>query len=151
MKDWDFRSAGFFRTALQNNGARHLSLSARVAGTVMRGILDTGASSTVVDIETARRLALPLEPLEETGGGAGAARLNLWRINAPLEIEGREIAPPKGLYAMDLSHVAKALQARGLEAPTFVLGADVLLARAAIIDYGAEALYLRERPEADAA
>jgi hypothetical protein len=126
-------------------------LSGKLSGRDTTVLLDTGASTTVVDVETARAMGLGLAPLSETGGGAGAARLDLWKLDVELELEGRVVTPAEGIFAMDLSHVIAALKARGVNPPAVILGADVLIPRRAIIDFGERALYLRERIDAIAA
>ena len=44
---------------------------------------------------------------------------------------------------MDLSHVNQALQLKGSTPIVAVLGADVLEAHSAMIDYGSSSLYLK--------
>ena len=136
---------GFFSVPLRETGIGHFELTGVIGGQAAAILLDTGAASTVVDAEFARALGLHMSPLLEKAGGAGSARMDLWRLDAELIVAGRTVTPAAALYAMDLSHVASALRLKGIEPPTAVLGADILIPRQAVIDYGARSLLLKEQ------
>jgi hypothetical protein len=107
-------------------------------------LIDTGAASTVVRESLARDLGMTLVPVGRRGGGAGGVNLEIFEVRgAELRVAGA--APrPRGLYAMDLTHVNAALAQKGASPVDAILGADVFDAQAAVIDYGSSSLYLRD-------
>jgi Aspartyl protease len=119
---------GYRRIPLQRNRVGHFEAAGSRAGRAIRVLVDTAAASTVVSLSLARRMGLNVTSLGRTGGAAGGAQLEIFRLHeTELELDGAR-PRPSALYAMDLSHVnaARALQGTTpLEAiwvPTFLTG-----------------------------
>jgi hypothetical protein len=109
-------------------------------------ILDTGASTTVVDINKAKKfkLNIPDEQPEMTAFGASPEQLDV-RYTARNKIGIKKWTGGKfPVLLMDLSHIAEAMQIHDVEIDG-ILGADVLIAGKAILDYGKKYLYLKKR------
>jgi len=137
--------AGFDYAALPLVRAKtgHLALaSCLINGHAVTFYLDTGAGRTVLDVACAHRLGLPL--VEGTqGGGVGSAAVKTYRgIVNRLEL-GAIGEENFTVHAIDLSHVNRALAARGEPAMDGVIGADLLDTREAVIDYRHLRLFLK--------
>jgi predicted aspartyl protease len=115
--------------------------------------LDTGAGRTVVDVARARELGLPLEADSRRAGGAGSAAMENYRTRlASLDLQ-TVTEDDYPVHAIDLSHVNTALVAGGGRPMDGVIGADLLDAREAVIDYRHLRLFLKRtaRPRTAAA
>ena len=95
----------------------------------------------MIDLARATSLGLNLEPFEGRAGGVGNATMPLYSTQARLEVAG--FKPQTNTYnVMDLSHANTALERHGEEPMDVVIGADLLGAHQAIIDYGSQTLFL---------
>lgn len=124
----------------------HLFLAqAAINGRAITLYLDTGAGRTVLDVGAARSLGLTLAEDERGAGGAGAAKMKSYRTQlAWLDFGGGALVEENfSVAATDLSHVNQALLARGERPMDGVLGADLLDAREAIIEYRHQRLFLK--------
>jgi predicted aspartyl protease len=136
--------AGFRRVALARNGVGHFHAAGHLGGRAVAVLVDTGAASTVVALSLARELGLALTELPTRGGGAGGVQLAIFKVEgAALALDGAT-PRPRGLVAMDLTHVNQALALKGEPPVDVILGADVLEGQAAVIDYGSGSLFLRD-------
>ena len=133
---------GYRRIPLSRNGVGHFEAGGTLAGRAVRVLIDTGAASTVVSLSLAQELGLQMTSLGRQGGGAGAAQLEIFQLHdADLHLD--HAMPGPALYAMDLSHVNKALALKGTTPVDVILGVDVFERQAAIIDYGSSSLFLK--------
>jgi predicted aspartyl protease len=122
----------------------HFSLTGTANTIPFDLIIDTGASHTLIDVERARRFDLETEDRggRATGlGGSGqpveAGRLDNVEIGA-LRFESIPVT------VLDLSQVNRLLRSMGREPVDGIIGADVLMAQQAVIDYGSLSVYLKE-------
>jgi hypothetical protein len=135
--------SGYTRVPLTRSGIGHFHTDGTLDGRPLSVLVDTGAGGTVFSLDIAREMGLALTKLEVQGGGAGAARLDVYRIREASFRLG-ELTPKVGeLLAMDLTHVNQAAALRGSGPIDAVLGADALEAHSAVIDYGSSSLYLK--------
>jgi hypothetical protein len=134
---------GYTRVPLSKSGIGHFHTDGTLDGRPLSVLVDTGAGSTVFSLDIAREMGLALTKLEMQGGGAGSAQLDVYGIREADFRLGR-ITPKVGdLLALDLTHVNQAAALRGSGPIDAVLGADVLEAHSAVIDYGSSSLYLK--------
>lgn len=134
---------GFRRHGLQRNSVGHLQMTGHLGGERVDILVDTGAASTVVDLEWCRAHRIPVVDTGRAGGGAGSVTLPIYALGKlPLVVDGVELRSD-GLFVIDLSHVNAGLTTRGAQRVNAVLGADVLSRHQAVIDYGADTLFLR--------
>jgi len=141
---------GFERHPLMRSALGHFHVAGQLSGEVVDVLVDTGAASTVVDLDYCRTRGLPVEETGLHGGGAGGVHLPIFRLSgATLELSGTPLHAD-GLYALDLTHVNKGLTQKGGSSVQAILGADVLTHHRAVIDYAASALYLIRRLAGDA-
>jgi hypothetical protein len=113
--------------------------------------LDTGAGRTVVDVTRARALGLTLTEVGRGAGGAGATSMPSFRTQLARLDLGALAERDFAAHAIDLSHVNKALSQRGERPMDGVLGADLLDARHAVIDYHELRLFLKRETHPAAA
>jgi len=105
--------------------------------------LDTGAGRTVVDLAAAQMLGRALREDERGAGGAGTAAMKSGRTQFAVFEVGPLREDDFPAQAVALSHVNQALRLRGERPMDGVLGADLLEACAAVIDYRQRRLYLK--------
>ena len=134
---------GYRRVPLSRSGIGHFHTDGTLNGRPMSVLVDTGAGSTVFSLDIARELGLTLTKLEMRGGGAGAAELDVYGIREARFRLGQIMPQITMLLAMDLTHVNQAAALRRSGPIDAVLGADVLEAHSAVIDYGSSSLYLK--------
>lgn len=133
---------GYVAVPLSRSGVGHFHTQGALNDREISVLIDTGAASTVVSLDIAREMGLPLTKLDTFGGGAGGARLDVYGLSEASFRLG-DISPRvRALLAMDLTHVNEAVALKGSEPIDAILGVDVLEAHAAVIDYGSTSLYL---------
>lgn len=137
------RAKGYIAIPLHQSPVGHFEVKATINGEGVVLILDTGASGTVLDQETAMRLKLPVTETGDTGGGLGSATASVATtkiaslVVGTLELEDHTVA------VMDFSHVNEALKKAGVEQRRDgVLGVDFLRRYKVVIDYGSDMLYV---------
>src|SRR5947209_4494102 len=107
-------------------------------------LLDSGASVSVLDLETARRLGTPLGAVRGVQGVHTHG--NAWRLPAfSAEVAGAPV--PSSILALDLSAVSAECH-RHIDG---LLGADFFRGRVVQIDYAAQKVRLLMRDEVPAA
>ncbi len=134
---------GYTRVPLTRSGLGHFHTEGALDGRALSVLVDTGAMSTVFSLDIAREMGLALNKLDAYGGGAGAAKLEVYQIDGASFRLGTLAPRTAALLAMDLTHVNQAAAQRGSGPIDAVLGADVLEAHSAVIDYGSSSLYLK--------
>ncbi len=134
---------GYTVINLKKSVVGHFEIEAKINGKRVLMLLDTGASKSVLDYETANTLNLLLESESNCGGGLGTseAAVNSSIIEA-LTI-GSIVINSFPLYIMDFSHPIKSIQGRGGNKIDGVIGSDILEPRSAIIEYKESKLYLK--------
>lgn len=145
---------GYLAVPLVRSSSGLLEVPAQVAGFPATFCLDTGAPRTCFDRARAKRLELSARPTDERAVGVGVegqpdqpvsyAAMPDFSIG-PCRLPAVEAA------MMDLSHVNKVRERRGDRPFDGALGSDILVARAAVLDYGGLTLYLRETDRATGA
>lgn len=135
--------SGYHRIALTPNGVGHFETAGTLAGQPVSVLIDTGASSTVIDLALANRLGLEVSKLDLRGGGAGGTDLELFQVHDAELTVGDIPACVTMLVALDLTNVNESLALKGTGPVEAILGIDVFNAQAAVIDYGSQSLFLR--------
>jgi len=137
------RQAGYHHVPLQRSGVGHLHASGTLNGRPVSLLLDTGGASTVISLSLAQELGLALTKMPFQGGGAGAARLDVYDApDARLQL-GTLVPRARALMVMDLTHVNEALALKGQSPVDVIIGADVFEAHAAVLDYGSSSVFLK--------
>jgi len=136
------RSAGYHQAPLVRTGVGHFQLEGKLNGRPVAVLIDTGAASTVFNLPLAHELGLTLQKAAHQGGGAGAARLDIY-FAPSARLFLRDFCPRVPmLMAVDLTHANQALALKGQSPVDVILGADVFEAHKAVIDYGSHSMFL---------
>ncbi len=134
---------GFYRIPLQRLITGHYLFTAKINGTKGEFILDTGASTSCVDLLSSSHFSLISEESMIKAAGAGAT--NMETMFSPKN----EFAIKKwklknmDFVLFDLSHVNEALKQADENAIHGIIGADFLKKRRAVIDYGRNCFYVK--------
>jgi len=136
---------GFYRIPLKKLNTTHYLLYAKIHNKKARLILDTGASTTCINIHRASYFDIIHEESEIklSGAGTSGVRTNFSHKN-DLKI-GSWKTQSIALVLFDLNHINISLSEVGEEAVDGILGADFLKKHRAIIDYGRNCLYLKNK------
>lgn len=120
---------------LKLNKVGLLYIKGKIKGKPTRLILDTGATTSVIDAETAKRLALASKKSKRVAGGLGTATHSISKIK-PFKIELGGIKFPKqGFIMLDLGAVNESLIRENTKPIQGIIGSDFLMAYKARINY----------------
>ena len=137
------RKQGYKKIKFKISKTNHLLVKAKVNGVSGVFILDTGASNSCVGFESIDWFQLQAKSSNTQASGAGAiGMLTQLAQNNTLQI-GRWNSNEFHLVIFDLSHVNMALLQHKAKTVHGIIGADVLIASAAIIDYHHQLLYMK--------
>lgn len=133
----------YIRIKLKTTATNHLEVKAKINGVEGNFILDTGASSSCVGINTAEYFKLFAEDSDVKAAGAGATdMLTQVSLKNSLQIESWK-KKKVSLVLFDLSHVNQALENHNADQVHGIIGADMLEKGKAVIDYKSKCLYLK--------
>jgi predicted aspartyl protease len=139
-----FASEGRRAVKLARSQSGLLDLPARLGGSPATLSLDTGAARTCLDRATVQRLALPTRPSDRRALGIAVAAEPISYVHMEDLWIGPCRLPAVDAVVTDFGQV-NAYRAEQGDGPfDGLLGTDVLAARAAVLDYGALTLYLRD-------
>ncbi len=137
------RKQGYKKIKFIISKTNHLLVKAKVNGVRGVFILDTGASNSCVGFESVDWFQLQAKSSNTQASGAGAiGMLTQLAQNNTLQI-GRWHSKEFHLVIFDLSHVNMALLQHNAKTVHGIIGADVLMESAAIIDYHNQLLYMK--------
>lgn len=113
----------------------NIELPAVVQDTACLFLLDTGSTASCLDLEFADQLGLDKMISDEyVAGLGGMAHRRYVAYNVPLQIGEMTIEVPE-MAIFSLEHLNQALEQKGCEKVQGIIGADVLSAHKAVIDY----------------
>jgi hypothetical protein len=139
------KAHGFRRYALTKNRVGHFQLVGHLAGRAIDILVDTGAASTVVDLNYCQQQGIPVQDTGRVGGGAGGVHLSIYALGeVSLSLDGVPLRSD-GIFAVDMTHVNQGLAMKGADPVHAVLGADILTHHKAVIDYATHSLYLKHK------
>lgn len=137
------RDQGYVGIPTRRLKSGHYQAMAQVDGQRLSLIIDSGASTSILDNASAVRLGLSLRRSRTRVSGLGApaqralsGRLDDVRLGA-LRLDSLPVV------VLDLSHVNQSLRDEGIELADGVIGADLLSEREAVFDFTSGVLYLR--------
>lgn len=120
----------------------HIVTKASINGHSGRFIIDTGASATCVNQAMYKEFQLETEFMDrQIGTASGSLRPRISHNNT-LEL-GDWSGQDTTLLSMDMSYINTALKTEGMRSIQGLLGADFLIAAAAVIDYKGKKIYLK--------
>jgi clan AA aspartic protease (TIGR02281 family) len=137
------REQGYVGIPTRRLRSGHYQAMAQVDGQRLSLIIDSGASTSILDNASAVRLGIPLRRSRTRVSGLGAraqralsGTLDDVRLGA-LRLDSLPVV------VLDLSHVNESLSDEGIELADGVIGADLLAQRRAVFDFTSGVLYLR--------
>lgn len=137
------KDKGYIRVPLSATKTNHLEIEAKINGIEGRFILDTGASSTCIGLDSIEHFKLRTQESEIKASGAGASNM-LTQISKKNSIEISEWFHKKiKIVLFDLSHVNDALTRHDALPVHGIIGADILKKSKAVIDYHKKAVFLK--------
>jgi hypothetical protein len=125
----------------------HVFLEVKINGQKVFMLLDTGASRTVFDMETIKKIhsGIKLEENEDRATGLGTNTVeNFIAVIDKLQIGTIEINDYE-TGVLDLTHVNDSYHKIDIPAIAGVLGSDVLMNYNAVINYSKKTLILSDR------
>ena len=132
---------GLVELTLERSAIGHLEIDGALDDVPARFLIDTGASSTVIDRASAEARSLTRETSNERAAGLGTIGQATEATEARLRLGSLDLGRVK-VAVLDLSHVNAALAQHGAGAIDGVIGNDLLIARQAILDVVGARLYL---------
>ncbi len=125
----------------------HILVEMQVFGKSFKAVVDTGASKTVFDKSTveAHLVDEQLNITDRVSTGLGTTSMESFTFTVPdlqigdLHLRQHEVA------VLDLSSINFAYQNMALEPVIGVIGGDILVKHAAIVDYGRQELKFRQK------
>jgi len=133
----------FYRIPLKKLATGHYKLTAKINGVKGEFILDTGASNSCIDLIYVTRFNLKSEDSKLKAAGAGAVNMEtkLARKNT-LSLGGWN-SNQVDFVLFDMSHVNEALFQMKEKGVAGIIGADFLIQRRGVIDYGRNCMYFK--------
>jgi hypothetical protein len=139
-----FASEGRWAVRLARSQSGLLDLPARIGGSPATLSLDTGAARTFLDRAVVQRLALPTRATDRRAVGVSVAAETVSYVVIEDFWVGPCRLPTVEAMVTDFSNVNAAREELGDSPFDGLLGADILVTGAAVLDYGALTLYLHE-------
>lgn len=135
----------FFRIPMKRISSNHYLIKAKIHNKIADLIVDTGASTTCVNIHDAAYFDIAyIENMVKAAGAGGGELDTMISYKNELEIEGWK-DNAVGLVLFDLTHLNIVLNNAGEDSIHGILGSDFLKKHRAVIDYGRNCLYLKNK------
>lgn len=142
LKDF-LLSQGYVRSKLHLTKTNHFEIIAKINGVKGRFILDTGASSSCIDIDAIDTFLLTTQESDIKVTGAGASNMDSMLSKKNTVNIGRWKQEKMMLVLFNLTHVNEGLVNHNSKPVDGIIGADILKKGKAIIDYDKKYLYLK--------
>jgi hypothetical protein len=133
----------YFRIPLDKNSIGHFVIHGKINKKDALLILDTGASGTCIDFESAKKFNIALNGKTGEAAGYGGDAQTVKSGDAEVEMGDYHI-PTMSISAIDLTSVNQAYGTEKSGRIDGVIGADILSGHAAVIDYTGSSLYLKK-------
>ena len=133
----------YFKIKMHPIASNHFKIISKVNGVKGVFILDTGASTTFIDLKLEGKFKLSAESSIIKARGAGRDKIDtLLSKNNRLSI-GKWVKTRFPIALIDLSYVNEAFESIDTPAVDGIIGADILKKGFAVIDYEKRYLYLK--------
>ena len=133
----------YYKIKMHPIASNHFKIISKVNGVKGMFILDTGASTTFIDLKLEETFKLKTQPSIIKASGAGPNKIDtLLSKNNTLSIGGW-VKPRFPIALIDLSYVNDAFESIDSPAVDGIIGADILKKGFAVIDYEKRYLYLK--------
>lgn len=133
----------YFKVKMHPIASNHFKIISKINGIKGVFLVDTGASTTFIDLKLKEKFKLTSKPSSIKARGAGPDKIDtLLSKNNTLSI-GRWVKKRFPIALIDLSHVNDTFKSINCAAVDGIIGADVLQKGFAVIDYEKRYLYLK--------
>ena len=137
------KTKSYFKIKMHAIASNHFKIISKINGVRGDFVLDTGASSTFVDLNLERKFKLKSETSLIKASGAGPNKLTTLVSNDNCIKFGGWCCKSYKLVLIDLSIVYDVFESLKASAVDGIIGADILKTGNAIIDYEKKYLYLK--------
>jgi hypothetical protein len=134
---------GYTKIKLHLTITNHFEINAKINGVKGLFILDTGASNSCVDFDTATMFKLKVKESDIKAAGAGATDMKTQASDNNKFTIGKWKKTKVVIVLFSLTHVNTALTTHNAKPVHGIIGADLLKKGKAIIDYEKKYLYLK--------
>jgi predicted aspartyl protease len=134
---------GFYRIPLKRLATGHYLFTATINDVPGTFILDTGASTSCVDLIDSSHFSLISEESIIKAAGAGAINMETMLARKNTFTIGKWVVKNMDFVLFDLSHVNQALLQADENSIHGIIGADFLKSHRSIIDYGRNCFYVK--------
>jgi len=134
---------GFYRIPLKRLKSGHYKFSAKINSILGDFILDTGASTSCIELTHVSYFFLKSEASSVKAAGAGAINMETKLARDNSIFIGEWKISKMDFVLFDLSHVNEALQQAEENPIHGIIGADFLKRTRAVIDYGRNCFYVK--------
>jgi len=133
----------YYKIKMHPIASNHFKIISKINGVKGMFILDTGASTTFIDLKLEEKFKLTTQPSIVKASGAGPDKIDtLLSKNNTLSIGGW-VKTRFPIALIDLSYVNDAFESINTPAVDGIIGADILKKGFAVIDYEKRYLYLK--------
>jgi len=135
----------YFRIKMHLITSNHFKIICKINGIRGTFILDTGASTTFIDLKQEDKFKLTTQPSVIKASGAGPDKIDTFLSkNNTIKI-GKWVKTRFPIALIDLSYVNNAFDSINTTPVHGIIGADVLKKGSAVIDYEKKYLYLKHK------
>ena len=128
--------------SLKFTKTKHLLCRARINGFNASILVDTGASNSCINSELQEQFQLKIKGDPFDAAGASEGKMTALMTQKSELYLGRHKVGKHAFVLLDLSHVNQTLQTQGAKPIDGILGADFLMKKKIVIDYGKRKLIL---------
>jgi len=132
----------YVQIPLDKNSIGHFTVKVKVNNDSALFILDTGASGTCIDFESAKKFGITLKDISGGAYGYGGDSEKIQIGDATITMNN--FRKTMAITAIDLTSVNNAYSTENSGHIDGVIGADILNGNSAIIDYETSNLYLKK-------
>ena len=133
----------FTRIPLKKLSTGHYKITLTINGIKGGFIVDTGASTSCIGLDSASVFLLKSEKSDIKAAGAGAINMETEITKNNVLKIGTTSIKKQAFILFNLTHVNEALEQVSEPAVDGILGADLLKKLKAIIDYGRNCIYIK--------
>ena len=137
------KNKSYFKIKMHPIASNHFKIISKINGVKGVFILDTGASTTFVDLKLKDTFKLTTESSTIKAHGAGRDKIDTLLSKKNTLSRGGWIKKRFPISLMDLSYVNDAFESIDTPAVDGIIGADILKKGFAVIDYEKRYLYLK--------
>jgi len=139
-----FQKENYKEIAFSFNGVGHPTITFKIKTHNVSFLLDTGATSNILDMELAKKAGLQLVATGEKGGGAGGLIHDIYSVGS-IELQFRELKFSfDQFFAMDFDTIKQAFKTKGVQGDFHgILGFEFFKKTSCFIDYAGNRIYVK--------